>query len=137
MPAFTAASSFGESFWSLACSASSAESHAEASGVVNCGTNDTMTTPPFLGSSLRIASGTLRGWPQSARVDEWEKMTGARVTRRTSSMVSSETWLRSASMPRRFISRITSSPNAVRPPCSGVSVAESAHGVFFECVSVM
>ena len=34
----------------------------------------------------------------------------------------------STSMPSRFISRTTSSPNGVRPPCSGASVAESAHG---------
>ncbi len=64
-------------------------------------------------------------------------MTGALVTRRTSSIVASETWLMSTSMPRRFISRTTSSPNAERPPCSGASVAESAQGVFFEWVSVM
>ncbi len=40
-------------------------------------------------------------------------------------------------MPSRFISRTTSSPNGVRPLCTGVSVAESAHGVFALWVSVM
>ena len=34
-------------------------------------------------------------------------------------------------MPRRFISRTTSSPKRVRPPCCGASVAESAQAVFF------
>ena len=44
-------------------------------------------------------------------------------------MVSGETWLRSTSMPSRFISRTTSSPNGVRPWCAGASVAESAQSV--------
>ena len=40
-------------------------------------------------------------------------------------------------MPSQFISRTISSPNGDRPPSFGSSVAESAHGVFFEWVSVM
>ena len=40
-------------------------------------------------------------------------------------------------MPSQFISRTTSSPNGDRPPSCGLSVAESAHGVFVVCVSVM
>ena len=64
-------------------------------------------------------------------------MTGARETRIASAIVSAETWLRSTSMPSRFISRTTSSPNGDSPPSAGVSVAESAHGTFLLCVSVM
>ena len=52
-------------------------------------------------------------------------------------MVSGETWLRSTSMPRRFISRTTSSPKGVRPWWRGVSVAESAQPVVRTWVSVM
>ena len=52
-------------------------------------------------------------------------------------MVSADTWLRSTSMPSRFISRITSSPNFVRPWCAGASVLASAHGRLAECVRVM
>src|SRR5258708_11505422 len=36
------------------------------------------------------------------------------------------TWERSTSMPSRFISRTTSSPNLVSPPCRGASCAASA-----------
>ena len=43
-------------------------------------------------------------------------------------MVSVDTWDRSTSMPSRFISRTTSTPNRVSPPATGTSVAESAHG---------
>ena len=103
----------------------------------NPGTNVTMTTPPFFGSIWRTLSGTLRGTSFSARADECEKMTGAWLTRIASSIVSGETWLRSTSMPSQFISRTTSSPNGDRPPNFGASVAESAHGVLFVCVSVM
>ena len=71
----------------------------------------TITTPPFLGSRARIESGTLRGWSVRARAAEWEKMTGASVTSSASLMVAGETWERSTSMPRRFISRTTSRPN--------------------------
>jgi hypothetical protein len=104
---------------------------------VKPGTKLTITTPPFFGSCRRMASGTLRGTSATARADECEKITGAWATRRASSMVSGETWLRSTSMPSQFISRTTSSPNFVRPPCSGLSAAASAHGVLLLCVSVM
>ncbi len=83
-----------------------------------------------------MASGTLRGTSFTARADECEKITGASLTRIASSIVPGETWLRSTSMPSRFISRTISSPNADRPPSFGSSVAESAHAVFFEWVSV-
>ena len=52
-------------------------------------------------------------------------------------MVAGETWDRSTSMPRRFISRTTSFPNSVRPPTPTVSVAESAHGMLRLWVKVM
>ena len=52
-------------------------------------------------------------------------------------MVSGETWLRSTSIPSRFISRTTSSPNAESPPDRATSPAASAHGSVTLCVSVM
>ena len=78
---------------------------------MNAATKVTMTTPPFFGSRRRMSSGTLRGRRSSAAADECEKITGASATRSASSMVSGETWERSTSMPSRFISRTTSSPN--------------------------
>ena len=72
-----------------------------------------------------------------ARAEEWEKMTGASDTRMASSMVSSDTWLRSTIMPRRFISRTTSSPKGLSPPHLGASVALSAQVVVLEWVKVM
>ena len=58
-----------------------------------------------------------------------EKITGASATsQRVRASCPAETWERSTSMPSRFISRTTSSPNAVSPPRAGSSVAESAHG---------
>ena len=101
------------------------------------GTNVTITTPPFFFTSARTSSGTLRGTSQIARADECEKITGASVTRRASRMVSADTWLRSTSIPSRFISRTTSSPNFVRPPSAGASIAASAQGSVTLCVSVM
>ncbi len=101
------------------------------------GTNVTITTPPFFATICRMLSGTLRGTLQIAFADECEKITGASVTRSASSIVSGETWLRSTSMPSRFISRTTSSPNFDRPPSTGLSAAASAHARLRECVSVM
>ncbi len=51
----------------------------------------TITTPPFLATSERMSSGTLRGWSTSARADEWENMTGASVTASAARMVSGAT----------------------------------------------
>jgi len=79
----------------------------------------------------------LRGTPHRARAEEWEKITGDSETSIAWAMVSAETWERSTMIPSRFISRTTSSPNRVNPPCSGSSVAESAHGVLWLWVSVM
>ena len=76
-----------------------------------------MTTPPLGPTRLRMSSGTLRGTASSAFADECEKITGASATRSASSIVSGDTWERSTSIPSRFISRTTSSPNFVRPPC--------------------
>src|ERR1051325_10139168 len=75
----------------------------------------TMTMPPFAGTSLRIESGTSRAWPVSARADEWENITGARVAWSASDIVASFTWERSTTIPSRFISCTTSRPNAERP----------------------
>ena len=96
-----------------------------------------MTTPPFFGSSWRMSSGTLRGRSASARADECEKITGACDTRIASAIVSGETWLRSTSMPSRFISLHDLLAERRQAADLGVSVAESAHGVFLVCVSVM
>ena len=64
-------------------------------------------------------------------------MTGASVTRSAAIMVPSETWEMSTIMPRRFISRTTSWPNLLSPPCFGASVAASAQGVVPLWVRVM
>jgi hypothetical protein len=111
--------------------------HEMASGSTNFGTNVTMARPPLAGSDASTSSGMLRGWSQTAREDEWEKSTGARLTRSASRMVSGATCDRSTSMPSRFISRTTSSPKRVRPCAAGSSVAESAHGVLWLWVRVM
>ena len=92
-------------------------------------TNVTMHTPPLAGRRRRISSGTLRGTSQMARADEWLKMIGASLASSASAMVLGATCDRSTSIPRRFISRTTSSPKRVRPPCFGSSVAASAHRV--------
>ena len=49
--------------------------------------------------SSSTSSGTLRVTSQSARADEWEKITGASLTSIAWRIVSSETWLRSTSTP--------------------------------------
>ena len=82
------------------------------------------------GSARRMSSGTLRGTSVTARADECEKITGAADTRSASAIVAGDVWLRSTSMPSRFISRTTSSPNGESPSSFGVSVAASAHGTF-------
>ena len=96
-----------------------------------------MTTPPFAGTRRRISSGTLRTWSVTARAPECEKITGASVTSSAAAIVAGETWLRSTSIPSRFISRTTSRPNSVRPSCCGGSVAASAQRVVRQWVSVM
>lgn len=79
----------------------------------------------------------LRGWSQTARAEECEKTTGAAETARASRIVVAATCERSTSMPTRFISRTTSRPKSLRPPCRGSSVAESAQSIVSLCVSVM
>jgi hypothetical protein len=73
--------------------------------------------------------------------EEWEAITGARVTRSAWKKVSSETWDTSTIMPRRFISTTTDSPKPVRPACSGGGDSfvpeESAQVVLKEWVRVM
>src|SRR3712207_7378253 len=89
-------------------------------------TNVTITTPPLSRTRRRMESGTLRGTSAMARTDECEKITGACVTSSASLIVAGETCDRSTSMPSRFISRTTSSPNDVSPPCLALSSAASA-----------
>ena len=85
-----------------------------------------------------MSSGTLRETSQRPRAAACEKITGASLTRSASSMVPVEVCARSTSMPRRFISRTTSSPNGVRPPWRiGTWAAESAQSVWVLWVSVM
>jgi hypothetical protein len=84
-----------------------------------------------------MSSGTFRGTLHRARADEWEKMTGASEMRMASSMVSGAAWERSTSMPRRFISRTTSSPKRVSPSWRTVSPAESAQSRVTLWVRVM
>ena len=103
-------------------------SQSRSAWLTKYGTNVTMHTPPLSARRASTSSGTLRGWSHSARAEECEKITGAWVVSRAARMVSADTWERSTSMPRRFISSTTSRPNADKPPTTGVSVAESAHG---------
>ncbi len=104
---------------------------------MNFGTKVAIATPPLAGSWASTSSGMLRGWSQTARDEECEKITGASLVASASRMVPAETWLRSTSMPVRFISRTTSRPKAESPPRRSVSVAESAHAMLSLCVSVM
>src|SRR3989441_6308724 len=85
---------------------------------------------------LRIESGTSRAWPVSARAEECENMTGARVVWSASDIVASLTWERSTTIPSRFISCTTSRPNAERPR-RAVSVEAVAHERLRQWVSVM
>lgn len=96
-----------------------------------------MATPPLAASIRSTSSGMLRGWSQTARAEECEKITGATDVASASRMVVAATWERSTSIPTRFISRTTSRPNSDRPPTRGESVAESAQSVLSLCVSVM
>src|SRR5215216_3415914 len=130
-----AASSSGSSPVPVRCSLASADQAAQR-GETNGGTKVTMQTPPLPASAPRISSGTLRGTSHNARADEWEKITGAAVTRSAARIVAGATWLRSTSMPSRLISRTTSSPKRLSPPARGWSVAESAHGTLSLWVSV-
>ena len=116
---------------------SAAAVHSTAAGRTNFGTNVTIATPPLAGSRSSTSSGMLRGWSQTAREEEWEKITGATDVTSASRMVVAATCERSTSMPRRFISRTTSWPKAVRPPTAGSSVAESAHAMLSLWVRVM
>ena len=97
----------------------------------------TITTPPFSFTSLSTSSGTFRGWSATARADECEKMIGAFVTRSAAFIVCGETCDRSTSMPHRFISSTTSSPNGDRPLARGSSEQLSAQSSDSEWVRVM
>ena len=78
----------------------------------------------------------------SARAEEWEAITGRVVTASTSRTVSSATCEMSTIIPRRFISRTTSRPKSVRPPCTPAigpnnPPEESAQSVCLVWVRVM
>ena len=64
-------------------------------------------------------------------------MTGDSATFSASLMTPGETWLRSTSIPSRFISRTTSRPNGVSPPWAAESRAASAQARVTLWVSVM
>ena len=63
---------------------------------------------PRLTSRLRTSSGTFLVMLQSALADEWEKMTGARLTSKAWCMVDVEVCDKSTMTPSRFISLMTS-----------------------------
>ena len=136
-PALTAVGSPGFSAVSRVVSAARAAPQARTGSLMKPGTKVTMTMPPLAAIWRSTASGTLRGWAVTACAEEWEKITGASDTRMASTMVSSDTWLRSTIMPRRFISLTTSSPKAFSPFHLGASVPLSAQVVLLEWVSVM
>lgn len=91
-------------------------------------------------TSLRTSSGTFLGTSCTARADEWDQMTGALEYLNACFAVSSEVWLRSTSMPRRFISSMSAYPNSERPPQRGSYPGwmplESAKALWQRCVSV-
>ena len=96
-----------------------------------------MMTPPFFGRRRRMASGKFRVTSVSARQDEWDEIRGASETSSAWAMTSGDVWARSTSMPRRFISRTTSRPKSVSPPCWRTSLQESAQSSVTLWVSVM
>jgi hypothetical protein len=100
------------------------------------GTNVTMQVPPLPASRASTSSGTLRGWSHTSYAEEWLKITGAVAVSRASRIVAWLTWERSTIIPIRFISRTTPRPSSLRPPSTGSSVAESAHGTLSLWVSV-
>ena len=72
----------------------------------------------------------LRWWSVSARAEECEAITGRVAMASTSRTVSSATCEMSTIIPRRFISRTTSRPKSVRPPCTpGDGSEQSARGI--------
>ena len=94
----------------------------------NPGTNATMHTPPLRGSSREDVVGHVAGMvAERARAGVAED-DGALVAASAARIVAGATCERSTSMPSRFISCTTWTPNAVSPPCRASSVAESAHG---------
>ena len=76
-------------------------------------------------------------WANTPFAPACDQMTGASATSSASFIVSGDVCERSTSMPSRFISRTTSLPNAVRPPCVCVPEWESAQSRSPLCVSVM
>ena len=105
---------------------------------MNFGTKVAIATPPFAGSRASTSSGMLRGWSQTAREEEWEKITGAteRVERvphrrrRDVREVDEHAERGSSRVRPRGRSRQS-------PPTPGSSVAESAQAMLSLCVSVM
>jgi len=81
-------------------------------------------------SSLSTWSGTLRELLQSACAEECEKMTGARLIRRASSIVGTDTWDRSTIMPSRFISRTTSCNQSINQIRYRISLPQNANRTF-------
>ena len=103
---------------------------------------------PWVAYQIGVRNGRMATWLNLAATDreydsgaafaeEWLNTTGASAVSRASRMVSGETWERSTSMPRRFISLTTSRPNSDKPCDIGSSVHESAHGTFWLWVRVI
>src|SRR5262249_32612995 len=81
------------------------------------GTNVTMQTPPLSASRASTSSGTLRGLSQSARAEEWLKITGAAATSSASRIVSGDTCDRSHvddSRTRRYTTVMGDEPAPLR-----------------------
>ena len=107
-PVVTAAASLGNCSFSRSSSAVWSLFQAATFGERNPGTNVTMTTPPFPGSSCRMSSGTLRGdvvHGARRRVREDHRRVGSRGSRPPSCQARRAT--RSTSMPSQFISCTT------------------------------
>ena len=107
-------------------------------GSTNFGTNVAIATPPLAGSRSSTSSGMLRGWSQTARAEECEKITGAALTRSASRMVSAATCERSTSMPAAVhLPDDLLAEGATGRRRRGSSVAESAQAMLSLWVSVM
>ena len=63
----------------------------------------------------KTSSGTFLSWSYTPLADEWENMTGARVTSKVSNIVLLETCARSTSIPILFISLTMSLPKLDKP----------------------
>ena len=64
-------------------------------------------------TSARTSSGTFLATSNIALAEEWDQMTGARLSFSACRAVASDVWERSISMPSRFISRTSNRPKSL------------------------